>query len=492
MVMKHTTEANNLEAQLVVIGGGGAGLPAAVAAAENGVSSVLVLEKRPVTGGNAAFAWGIFAADSPVQKQALVDARKEDLFKTIMGWARWKIDPAVYRAFIWKSGDTIRWLEEKGIKFNLMRYFPNQEPPVWHVPEGRGAQLVEVLARNCRDLGIKLMLNSGGKKILCDIKGNICGVEAEKDGKDIIIKTSSVIIATGGYAGNKEMLRKYCDYYDDSIHCLGIPHNGDGLRMAVEMSAATESLGLLLLEWPHVHGDTSAVLETIGREPSTVYVNKIGKRFIDETEGLHAFESANAILRQPEKVGYILIDDEMRRNMEEKGVILGRGRERAERRRGMPGLAQQLRAAASNNKESIIVSDSWAEIAAWIGAEPGVLKATIDEYNSCCDRGYDEAFCKDRKYLQPLRSAPYYAIKGGLIFLHTLGGPRVNELMEVLDRKGCHIPGLYAAGADTGGWEPDTYCDRFSGAAFGFAVNSGRIAGENAAAFIKRKLTPWL
>src|ERR1035437_6768967 len=126
--MKRMTEA--LDAQLVVIGGGGAGLPAAIAAVENGASSVIVLEKRSVSGGNAARAWGLFAAESWVQKQAMVDARKEQLFKTIMDWSHWQIDPEIFRAFIWKSADTIRWLEEKGIKFNLPRYFPNQESPV--------------------------------------------------------------------------------------------------------------------------------------------------------------------------------------------------------------------------------------------------------------------------------------------------------------------------------------------------------------------------
>jgi fumarate reductase flavoprotein subunit len=334
---------------------------------------------------------------------------------------------------------------------------------------------------------VQLFLHTRCKKIFCGKNGNITGVLAEKEEKEFTITTKSVIIATGGYAGNKELLKRYCAYYDDHIHCFGLPHTGDGLLMATEIGAATESLGLLHLEWPHVHGDPTSVLASLAREPYSVYVNKTGRRFIDEAIGLHVFESANAVLRQPDKVGYILFDDDMRRSMEGKGVILGRGKERAERRRGMPGLERELRKAANNNKERMKISNSWAEIANWIGADPKVLKAAIDEYNSFCDQRYDEVFGKDPRYLLPLRSAPYYAIKGELIFLQTIGGLKVNEHMEVLNQQGNPILGLYAAGVDTGGWEPDTYCHILSGTAFGFSINSGRIAGENAAQFILRQ-----
>jgi fumarate reductase flavoprotein subunit len=475
------------EVELVIVGGGGAGLPAAVQALENGVSSLVILEKRSRLGGNAEMAWGLFAAQSPVQKEGLVDARKEVLFKSIMDWAHWKISPEIFRAFIWKSGDTIKWLEDMGLKFNLVRYFPGQEPPVWHIPDGHGARLVEVLAKRCDDLGGQVLLNTRCKQILSDEKGILNGVLAEKDGKEFIIKTKSVIIATGGYAGNRELLQKYCEYYDDHVHCFGLPHTGDGLRMAADLGASTASLGLLLLEWPHVYGDGSASLESIAREPYTVYVNKTGKRFIDEIKGFHAFECANAVLRQPDKIGYILADEEMINRAENSGVRLGRGRNRAERRRKMPGLKEQVHTIAALNSGNICISDSWDEIALFVGADPSVLKATIDEYNTGCDRGRDDAFFKDPFYLRPLCQAPYYAIKGELVFLNTMGGLKINEFMEVIDTKGSAIKGLYAAGADTGDWEPDTYCDNLSGTAFGFAVNSGRIAAENAVKYISQK-----
>lgn len=106
------------------------------------------------------------------------------------------------------------------------------------------------------------------------------------------------------------------------------------------------------------------------------------------------------------------------------------------------------------------------------------------EYNVYCDHGYDALFAKDRRYLLPLRQAPYYAIRCEAHFLDTMGGIRINEHMEVLNSQDRPIRGLYAAGVVASGWEAETYCSDLNGSAFGFAINSGRIAAENAAVFI--------
>jgi fumarate reductase flavoprotein subunit len=113
-----------------------------------------------------------------------------------------------------------------------------------------------------------------------------------------------------------------------------------------------------------------------------------------------------------------------------------------------------------------------------------MLKATIVEYNDFCNHGYDAIFAKERRYLLPLRRAPYYAIRCQPHILDTIGGIRINERMEVLDNNDKPIRGLYAAGVATSGWEAETYCSDLNGSTFGYAINSGRIAGENAAEFI--------
>ena len=157
------SKGKEIETDVVIIGGGGAGLSAAVAAGEKS-SHVVVLEKRAALGGNSALAWGIFAAESPVQKRAMIDCRRDDCFKIAMGYAHWKIDPRIVRAFIDKSGDTVRWLEEKGLKFDCIPFYPNQIP-TWHVPKGRGAKMMKVLTGECRKLGVELHLRTPAKKI---------------------------------------------------------------------------------------------------------------------------------------------------------------------------------------------------------------------------------------------------------------------------------------------------------------------------------------
>jgi fumarate reductase flavoprotein subunit len=484
-----TGKTGTIDADLVVVGAGGAGLPAAVTASEKGAGRIVVLEKRAATGGNARRAWGIFAADSHLQKRAMVHAYADNLFKTIMAWSHWTIDPGLFLDFLRRSGDTVRWLEDMGVKFELIRYYPGQEPPVWHVPARRGAELVEVLSDKCAEMGIRVILQAAARKISCGEGGRVTSVTADVAGGVQTFNTRSVIIATGGFGGNRALLEKYCPQYDPKMRCLGMPHTGDGIIMATEIGAATAGLGFLHLEWPNVHGDATSSLSAVAREPYTIYVNHLGERFVDESLGQHAFECCNAVLRQKDKAGYILLDERIRRNIEAKGVLLGRGNARADQRWGIPGLGRDLQNAAAREGGPVKISNSWDEIGAWLGAAPGALPATVVEYNCFCARKYDAGFVKDPTYLLPLDQPPYYAIRAELIFLETIGGLKVNRRMEVLDRQDRPIPGLFAAGVDTGGWEPDTYCDILSGTAFGFSVHSGRLAGENAARFISGAIT---
>ena len=478
-------------ADLVVIGGGGAGLAAALAAAEKGIKKVVVLEKRKVTGGTSAMASGIFGAESPAQKRQAIIADKDDLYKRVIDWALNSVNPRIIRAFINKSGDTIRWLEDKGLHFSCVPHSPLDDPLTWHVPKGNGAEIMQVLADECRKIGVEIFTCTPAKEIIRGEDGRVEGVLADRETKEFVISTRSVVIATGGFGGNKEMLRKYSPKYHESLRLSGLPNQGDGILMAMDIGAASEGLGMIMAAGPFGGGGTIKLgqgndavpiqVTFICGEPSVVWVNQKGRRFMDETASFNYYECINALLQQPGCICYTLFDSAMVQRIGENGfskVPRGYMYGVSQRSKLPPGLDDELAKLAK--KRTIIMVNTWEEIADLIGTDKSVLKATIEEYNACCDAGYDAVFLKDHRYLQPLCTPPFYAIKCMGVMLNTMGGIKINECMEVLDAGDKIIPGLYAAGVDVGGWTPDTYCAFLPGTAFGWAINSGRIAGERA------------
>lgn len=469
-------DIRNIEIDVAVIGGGGGGLAAAVAAAELG-ASVLVLEKRRAIGGNAVFAEGFFAAESPAQKRNNIHADPDELWRIGMDYSHWTIDGRILRAFIEKSGDTVRWLEEKGLNCDwIPPLYPNQVPLVWHCFKKRGAEVVKVLKKSCEELGVHIMLNNPAQKILTDRKGRVTGVLAAEKKNNIQINTKNVIIATGGYAGNKEMLKKYAPLYLEGMGCAGIPHMGDGIRMAWEAGADSDGMGDLQFVGPGYPGGDH--LSAVSTEPQTLWVNKNGERFTDEATAFNIFESANTLLRQPNRLCYSLFDENFVQTILKNGIMKGAGIIIVPPMTPYPDLDKDLKKHAE--KGGVKIATNWEEIAQWIGCNPKVLKSEIDEYNVYCDQGHDRLFAKDRRFLTPLRTPPYYVMRCGQRFLGTIGGIKINHRMEVISREGRPIHGLYGVGVDTGGWESETYCGTLSGTTFGFALNSGRIAAENA------------
>jgi fumarate reductase flavoprotein subunit len=501
-------KVDDLKANLVIIGSGG-GLAAAVSAAEKGVKGIVVLEKQRTLGGNAKMAQGLFACESPIQKRDNIIADKDECFRTYMRWHHWTVEPRIARAYINKSGDTIRWFQKKGIDFVIRMWYPNQKFRIFHWPLkgkgpefGRGAELIKVLTQEAREMGIELMVCTSGKRLMRDRKGRISGVTAVKGDKEFVIKTKSVIIATGTIAGNLDLIRRFCpdDYFEGMHIWEGISHHtGDGLIMAEEIGAATPRRLPMSGEGPHPdYGSKPGNLASSIKEPIAgivkegwlVWVNKLGKRFVDETAGFMLPESGNALSRQPGKMMYTLFDDRMRQDMEETGMLVGRGwgKEEETHRVSLPGLEELLQRRAGEGDESLVhIADCWDEMARWIGADPAVLKAEIKAYNTCCGEGYDSVFAKERRFLIPLRKPPYYGIRSVVSSGGILGGIKINERMEVQDIEGKSIPGLYAIGDVASGLEAQTYCGELCGSSLGFAMNSGRIAGEEAAKYILQK-----
>ena len=481
-------------------------MAAAVAALEKGGQSVILLEKAGSPGGSTAMSHDIFGIESPVQKRAWFDTSKDDIFNVHMDWTHWTVDPRIVRAFIDRSGDTIRWLEEKGLGFELLPMYPNQAPLIRHAIKGRGPELCRILRKSAEDLGATLLTRTKAKKILRAESGEVTGVVAETKDGEVQIAAKSVIITTGGYGGNREMLEKYYPYYKKSMAYDGPRSNtGDGIPMAIEAGAATAGLGSMNLHGPSLmprsgadfleideavdaHGDPLKVmLMPICLEPDTIWVNKRGQRYVNECYILQFFAYGHIVARQPEGISYALYDSALIQHKEKEGIY-------SQPAPGwsppdtyvchipLPGLEREL----NKPRDLVMISDSWDELAAWMGVDPGALTATIDEYNAGCERGHDPVFGKDRRYLWPLRKPPFYAIQGQTNISDTIGGIKINEKMEVIDTEDNPIPGLYAAGVTTGGWEGETYDYNLTGHLVGFSINGGRIAGESAVEYVSR------
>jgi fumarate reductase flavoprotein subunit len=192
-------------------------------------------------------------------------------------------------------------------------------------------------------------------------------------------------------------------------------------------------------------------------------------------------EAANIIYRQPHKLCYSLLDERILSNSVQD-ALSPLDQMMMDEESFRDGIEEDIKLQAREGR--IKIANSWDEIAAWIGADPEVLKRTVEEYNNSCDHGYDEVFVKERRYLLPLRNPPYYAIPGKVSIVVTHGGIKTSHRMEALDHEGRPIPGLYAAGVEIAGTEANTYNMFLSGHSFGFAINSGRIAGEEAARYV--------
>ncbi|MCK4863625.1 MAG: FAD-binding protein, partial [Dehalococcoidales bacterium] len=226
-------------------------------------------------------------------------------------------------------------------------------------------------------------------------------------------------------------------------------------------------------------------LESAAVQPD-LWVNGKGERFCDETIGFNDASVGNASARQKEGCTYSIFDTTIKQRLIENGIV------KAMAMNFPPGsrtteLERELDAARRNKSTEVFEADSIPELAEKIGIEPAVLKATVDEYNGFCEKGYDALFAKDQKYLRLIKGPKFYAVKARTIFLGTLGGIKINHNMEAIDKKDNVIPGLYAAGYDAGGMYGDSYSiGNSSGLSSSFAANSGRIAGRNALKYLGR------
>lgn len=479
--MSHLNESISeiLEADIAVVGAGSAGLACALTAAEHGAKVVLI-EKMPFAGGFSLFAEGMFAVESPLQKKSYIKITFEEAFRSHMRFTHWRSAPRLVNSFIRKSADTIAWLMDHGVDFASVNTLWPDGPRTWHMMAGGGKALIQAMQKKVEEGDVVFRTNTAVTKLNRGDDGKITGLMAQqKDGNTLQVNANAVVIAGGSYANNKQMVETFGNVKCEATPILDMQQTGEILTMAWDVGADPNGIGAMLgipavtAEKPDSH------LWAAAFQPS-LWVNKQGVRFCDETVGFQFPFAGNALAQQKDGAMYAIFDEDIKQGLIEQGVDVSLGvfvpvSTKLDR------LDKDLQRGIESGKAAM--DHTIAGLAGKIGLDPGVLKTTVEEYNQMAENNLDDCFSKSRDFLNPLKKAPFYAVKMTYHIFTTFGGIKVNYKTEVLNENDEVIPGLYAVGNCAGGLYATDY-DIFSpGGALGFAVNSGRIAGEQGTAY---------
>ncbi len=485
-----------MEAEVIVVAAGLSGMAAACAAGEAGAKT-LVFEKANTTGGAANMAMGPLGVGSRIQRASMVSITPGEAFRKHMFFTHYKVDARLVRDFYFKSGDTIDWLESMGVEFaGVQRAFSAPEATrsysdgefTWHVvkPEGGGipgpraaTAMMKKMTEYAQEQGVEFCLETPVKKLIKE-DGAVVGVIAvDAQGEEIEARAPSVIIATGGFGANPEMIKEYCDFeYGKTINNFAVPGMvGDGLKMAWEVGAAKTPI-IMEIMYQLPDNMNHFYIEGAFRQPC-LWVNRNGQRFMPEDQIGNTTFTGNALATQPGKIGFSIFDAKLLKRYKKKGPDII---SHVHPHDLYDHFEEQWERDLAAGYEPICQADTIEELAEKAGIDVEGLKAQVEEYNEMCEAGYDEVFEKERHYMEPIAKAPFYCCRQTVGAYGSLGGIKINHKMEVLDEDAHVIPGLYAVGTDACSIYGDTYPFTLPGNTMGFCVNSGRIAGENAAA----------
>ena len=442
------------EADVVVIGAGGAGLTSAIAAHEKG-AKVILIEKTELLGGNTNYATaGLNAAGTKIQEKLGEKDSPELFYEDTMKGGKNKNNKELVRVLANNSSAIVDWLIARGADLSEITSTGGQSAKRTHRPTGGaavGPNIISALSKTAENE--KIDIRKGTKAIaLVKVKNRIVGVKVrEIDGKEYTIKAKAVIVATGGFGANAKMVEKY----NPKLKGFGSTNNpaivGDGIIMVEKVGGALVDMSEIQTHPTVVHNKTNMITEAV-RGEGAILVNRDGKRFIDELETRDVV--SKAILEQKGKSAFLVFDE---------------------------GIRTKLKAADGYVKKGFAVEGTLEEIAAKIGTDAKTLEATLNKYNEAVKNKVDSEFNK-KTLPKELTGTKYYAIEISPAVHHTMGGVRINANAEVLGKNGRPIKGLYAAGEVTGGIHG---ANRIGGNAVADITIFGKIAGENAATFSK-------
>ena len=493
------------DVDVVVVGAGGAGMTAAITAADAG-KTVLVLESQAMVGGNSVRSTGGMNAgptewrnanefgesagvESTLAKVANYpdNARIQELGAIVAEqWAAYQEnpegyfdtaelfqldtliggggmnDPALVKRLVENSPDAIAWLDQldPAVVLHNVAQFGGASVKRIHRPvdaDGKvlsvGAYVVPLLKQNLENRGIEVLLNTTATEILMD-SGTAVGVAAESaDGAKVTVNAQSVVIASGGFGANNDMIASIRPELDGFITTNAPGIQGQGIQMAQAVGADTVDLEQIQLH-PTVHvQDGSAVLITEGlRGDGAILVNQEGERFFDEVSTRDKVSAAE--FEQTGGYAWLIVDSRM---SDASNVIQGYISK---------GYAES--------------GETYEALAEAIGAPADAFAATMEKWNACVEAKEDADFGRV-SFANPLDQAPYYAIKVQPGVHHTMGGIRINDAAQVISTDGEVISGLFAAGEVTGGVHGN---NRLGGNAVADFVIFGRIAGSSAAGIL--------
>lgn len=479
-----------LKTDIAIVGGGAGGIAAALQAVQLG-KKVIVLDKRDRLGGVMNGGTGPFAAGTIQQRRQRKMLTPEQAFQFFMNFTHWQTDPELVAAFVGKSADTIQWLEQTGCEFDNVVCYIDGGYHTWHENNMAKGFIADNMWKAASELGAEAMVNTEVKKIYME-NGRAAGVYAVgSDGEEYTIEAKAVIVSTGGFGSNPEMVKKYTKFeLGKNIVCGSTLTDGDGLRMMWEVGAKQ---GKMMMD-AHVSmidrnlaGPAGVSNDFDAFKQPNLMVNKSAKRFTNEAVMHNGAYAINIVSQQEELCGYMILTDEIIDIYKKEGfpILLPLkppfGTEYAD----WPKNFEESLAAVVDKSDDVFEADSIEELAQKAGMDPVQLVKTVEEYNAACEEGVDRRFFKDAKYLNPIRGKKYYMGRYRASSFCSLGGVEINAAAEVLDEKNNAIPGLYASGNDACSICLDTYSFFTSGLTSAWAFNMGRIAAESAAGYIE-------
>ena len=489
------------EADVAIIGAGGAGMVAAIVAADAGKSVVLV-EKQSIVGGNSARSTGgmnathtpeqdgnEFKEKAGVERTLSVAAEKWADHATITAlankvreqWTAWQAapkgyfdtvelmqldtliggrginDPALVETLCMGTADAVKWLKTVGIDLTSVGAFGGASVKRIHRPLNEEKRVVSVgtymvprLEAACRArANIKIVTDTTANAILTDDAGAVSGIAATgKAGNKVTVSAKAVILAAGGFGANLEMIAKLKPALAGFMTTNAPSVTGEGIAMVQALGAAAVHMDQIQIH-PTVQFDSAALITEGLRGDGAILVNSEGKRFIDET-GTRDVVSA-AEIAQPGSFSWLVVDQRM---ADASAVIKGYINR---------GFTRQ--------------GDTYESLAAAMEAPADVFAKTMSDWNGYVANRSDPDFGRT-SFASPLDQAPYYAIKVTAGIHHTMGGLKIDPYARVLKEDGSPIPGLFAAGEITGGVHGG---NRLGGNAVADFVVFGRIAGRSAA-----------